>query len=109
MNWGRKRSCFRILDEFTVAYRSRELFYTREIVYRPGPLTTPFGNVIVIAGQVVGIWKRSVVKERLRIEARWFNPPGRREEAVFTDAAERYAAFMGLPVDNLDVAAEGCS
>jgi hypothetical protein len=85
-------------DEFTVAYRARELFYSRELEFRPGPRDdAPFGNVIVIGGQVVGIWKRSLVKERLRIEPRWFNPPARHEEMAFTEAAERYAAFMGLP------------
>jgi hypothetical protein len=86
-------------DEFTVAYRSRELFYTRERVWRPGPRDdAPFGNVIIIGGQVVGMWKRSVVKERLRIEPRWFNPPSRRAETAFTEAAERYAEFVGLPL-----------
>jgi len=86
-------------DEFTVAYRSRELFYSRELVWRPGPRDdAPFGNVIVIGGQVLGMWKRSVVKERLRIEARWFNPPSRRDETAFTEAAERYAAFVGMPL-----------
>jgi hypothetical protein len=80
-----------------VAYRSRELFYPRELVWRPGPRDdAPFGNVILIGGQVLGMWKRLVVKERLRIEPRWFNPPSRREEAAFTEAAERYAAFMDL-------------
>jgi hypothetical protein len=86
-------------DEFTVAYRSRELFYTQELVWRPGPRDDgPFGNVIVIDGQVVGIWKRSVVKARLRVEPRWFNPPSSGAETAFTEAAERYAAFLRLPL-----------
>ncbi len=86
-------------DEFTVAYRSRELFYAREFVWRPGPRDdVPFGNVIVIGGQVVGMWQRSLVKERLRIEPKWFNPPSRRQETAFSDAAQRYAAFVGLPL-----------
>jgi hypothetical protein len=83
-------------DEFTVAYRSRELFYPRELVWRPGPRDdAPFGNVIVIGGQVVGMWKRSVLKERLRLEPRWFNPPSSREETAFAEAAERYVTFVG--------------
>ena len=85
-------------DEFTVAYRARELFYSRKLEFRPGPRDdAPFGNVIVIGGQVVGMWKRSVVKERLKIEPRWFNTASRREEAAFAEAAERYATFAGLP------------
>jgi hypothetical protein len=84
-------------DEFTVAYRSRQLFYPRELIWRPRPRDdAPFGNVIVIGGQVVGMWKRSVVKERLWVEPRWFNPPARREETAFAEAAERYAAFADI-------------
>jgi len=83
-------------DEFTVAYRSRELFYPGELRRRADPRDVgPFGNVIVIGGQVVGIWKRSVVNERLRIEPHWFNPPSRRDETTFAEAAERYADFRG--------------
>jgi hypothetical protein len=64
------------------------------LIWRPGLRDdAPFGNVIVIGGRVVGMWKRSVVKERLRVEPRWFNPPARREETAFAEAAERYAAF----------------
>ena len=57
-------------------------------------------NVIVIDGEVLGIWKRSVVKERLRIEPWWFNPPPRLAEAAFAEAGERYAAFVGLPLQS---------
>ena len=75
------------------------MFYARELVWRPGPRDdAPFGNVIVIGGQVVGMWKRSVIKERLSIEPRWFNPPSRPDETAFTEAAKRYAAFVGLPL-----------
>jgi Winged helix DNA-binding domain len=43
-------------DEFTVAYRSRELFYPRDIAYRPGPrYDAPFGNSIVVGGAVLGM------------------------------------------------------
>jgi hypothetical protein len=82
-------------DEFTVAYRSRELFYPRELIWPPGPRDgAPFGNVIVIGGQVRGTWKRSVARERLQVEPRWFNPPTGREETAYAEAAERYAAFV---------------
>src|SRR5262249_17045787 len=84
-------------DEFTVAYRSRELFYGREIVYRPGPrYDAPFGNMIVVDGAVRGIWKRSVRKGQLTMEPEWFSPPSRHEAAAFHQAVARYAAFMGI-------------
>jgi hypothetical protein len=84
-------------DEFTVAYRARELFYPREIVYRPGPrYDAPFGNMIVVDGTVVGIWKRTVRKGQLTIEPEWFNPPSPNEAAAFDETVGRYAAFMGF-------------
>jgi hypothetical protein len=86
-------------DEFTVAYRSRGLFYAREIVYRPGPrYDAPFGNVIVREGVVLGIWKRSVRKAQLTIEPEWFNPPSRKETGAFDEAVARYAAFLEMPL-----------
>jgi len=97
-------SCQRLMllpnyDEFTVAYRSRELFYPREITYRPGPrYDAPFGNVIVVDGVVLGIWKRSVRKGQLSIEPEWFNAPSPTHAAGFDEAVKRYAEFMGMAV-----------
>lgn len=86
-------------DEFTVAYRYRELLYGGKHVAVRGPRDdVPFGNVIAIGGQLVGLWKRSVVRERLTVEPRWFNPPSRAEERAFAEAAERYVAFTGMPL-----------
>jgi hypothetical protein len=97
---GRMKSPLLLLpnfDEFTVAYRSRELFYPREIAYRPGPrYDAPFGNVIVVDGTVLGVWKRSVRGGKLTIEPEWFNPPSRKHAAAFDGAVAEYAAFMGL-------------
>jgi hypothetical protein len=82
-------------DEFTVAYRSRELFYSREIVYRPGPrYDAPFGNMIVVGGAAIGIWKRSMRRGELSIEPEWFNSPSPDEIAAFDEALARYVAFM---------------
>ena len=81
-------------DEYTVAYRSRKLFYPREIVYRPGPrYDAPFGNVIVVDGVVLGIWKRSVRKGQVSVEPEWFNPPSRAVSAAFDEAVARYTNF----------------
>jgi Winged helix DNA-binding domain len=83
-------------DEFTVAYRSRELFYPRQITYTPGPrYDAPFGNVIVLGGTVLGIWKRSVRNGALSIEAEWFNPPTRQQLADFDAAVACYRSFLG--------------
>lgn len=82
-------------DEYTVAYRSRELFYPREIAYRPGPrYDAPFGNLIVLDGMGIGIWKRSMRKGALTIEPEWFNSPSPADSAAFDAAVTQYTAFM---------------
>jgi len=89
-------------DEFTVAYRSRALFYPREIVYRPGPrYDAPFGNVIVVGGVVLGIWKRSLRKGQLLVEPEWFNPPSAEQQGACAQAIAHYAAFMGRVLSSL--------
>jgi Winged helix DNA-binding domain len=86
-------------DEYTVAYRARELFFPYQVAYRPGPRdNVPFGNVIVVDGTVLGIWKRSVRKGQLTIEAEWFNPPSPAEAAAFDEAVAHYASFMATAV-----------
>ena len=82
-------------DEFTVAYRSRELFYPREIVYRPGPrYDAPFGNLIVVDGIAIGIWKRSLNRGQVKIQPEWFNPPTRKQTAAFEESLVQHATFM---------------
>jgi hypothetical protein len=39
------------------------------------------------------MWKRTVLKDRLRLEPRWVNPPSTREETAFAEAAGRYVDF----------------
>ena len=81
-------------DEFTVAYRARQLFYPREIVYRPGPrYDAPFGNVIVVDGVVLGIWKRSARKGQISVQPEWFNPPLSAQAGAFGEAVARYTEF----------------
>jgi hypothetical protein len=86
-------------DEFTVAYRERGLFASRRPDWSLAPRDeVPFGNVIVIDGMICGLWKRSVVKDKLSIAARWFEAPNTKESRAFGEAAERFAAFHGLPL-----------
>lgn len=82
-------------DEYTVAYRFRELFYPYEFVFRPGPrLDAPFANVIVIDGMVEGLWRRRVRRDAASVEPTWFNSPSPAQLRAFEIAAERYAAFF---------------
>jgi len=56
-----------------------------------------FAPTIVINGRVVGTWKRAFKKKSIEIVATPFTALEKAERLRFNEAAERYAAFMGLP------------
>ncbi|MEK0317595.1 winged helix DNA-binding domain-containing protein [Cohnella sp. 56] len=90
-------------DEFFLGYQDRtaavKTEYTRYIV--PGN-NGVFMPIIVIDGQVAGIWKRSIAARGIDIVMHLFQEAaGRTAELV--DAAAKYGEFMGLPLTSADV------
>jgi hypothetical protein len=87
-------------DEYTVAYRDRDLYYDpalgRTFDRRD---EVPFGNVILIGGRVAGFWRRTLGRGAVAVEARWFTPPSGRERASLEAAMAAYGAHLGRPVD----------
>jgi hypothetical protein len=53
---------------------------------------------VVIDGQVVGTWKRRLNRERVIVTPTIFRPLDQREREAVALAAERYGAFVQLPV-----------
>jgi hypothetical protein len=82
-------------------YRDRQLFYPREIKWRPGPRDdAPISDVLILDGVIVGLWKRDArTKDRLHLQLRWFAAPTRAQAEAMAEAAERYATFLGLPLE----------
>jgi Winged helix DNA-binding domain len=78
-------------DEYTVAYRHRELYYDAARNWT-GNLRTdvPFGNVIVFRGQVVGRWKRAGAA----IQCEWTIEASQTERAALAEAKDRYARYL---------------
>ncbi|GHO44940.1 winged helix DNA-binding domain-containing protein [Ktedonospora formicarum] len=59
---------------------------------------TAFSAPIVINGQVVGRWKRTLKSKQVVIELAPFTPLTPTEEEAINTAAQRYGAFLGLQV-----------
>ncbi len=57
-----------------------------------------FESTIVIDGQVVGSWRRTFKKEAVVIELAPFAPLTAADAAAAVAAAQRYGAFLGMPV-----------
>jgi len=87
-------------DEFILGYKDRSA------VLDPAhaPLVVPGGNgvfqpIVVMAGRVIGTWKRAVRKDRVLVDVRPFARLGRGIRPSMQSAVERYGRFLGMPAE----------
>jgi winged helix DNA-binding protein len=86
-------------DEYGVGYADRSAHYDEahtDYVNLRGGLA--LGNIVVIGGQIKGEWKRTLGKTVV-LEVKVYVKLDRGERDALEKAAERYGAFVGLPVD----------
>jgi hypothetical protein len=86
-------------DEYLLGYRDRSAVLDpplagRTVISANGMMLP----TIVINGIVAGSWKRTIGKRDITLSFSPFSPLSRAEKRSVTAAAERYSAFMGLPV-----------
>lgn len=84
-------------DEFLVAYHDRSAAVdvaAKELL----TFSTLLDPVIVCGGRVLGNWKRSLRKGTVFIETKPFSALTEAQASALRGAAERYGAFLGLPV-----------
>ncbi len=85
-------------DEYTVAYTDRSAVLPPVNMRQVFTTNGIFNPIMVLDGQVVGIWKRTLGKKSVAVALSPFNALEKTGEAAFTRAARRYGAFHGLPV-----------
>lgn len=86
-------------DEYLLGYADRSVALTEEY----SPLVFPGKNgmflpTIVVDGDVVGTWKRTMKSKYLEFEPSPFVPLGSRVSSAVSQAAQGYARFLGLPL-----------
>lgn len=80
-------------DEYTVAYRERDLYYdARRNSTGNSRTDVPFTNVILLDGQVAGRWRRQPGRKAL--EHTWTIEPSRAEREALSTAEQRYLRFF---------------
>ncbi|MBW4439208.1 MAG: winged helix DNA-binding domain-containing protein [Pleurocapsa minor GSE-CHR-MK-17-07R] len=85
-------------DEFLLGYKDRGAVLAAEYAQRIVPGNNGvFQSMIVIDGQVVGTWRRSIGKKHVEITLIPFQPLGALEDAA-AEAAGAYARFVALPL-----------
>ncbi len=86
-------------DEFLVSYKDRsasiaphfkELAMTSNGIFKP---------VIVVNGQVIGIWSRTIKKNTLIVDCQYFNPDITLSKDIVAEKLKPFGDFYGLKID----------
>ncbi len=87
-------------DEYILGYKNRDVVLEPRFAERicPGK-NGMFFPTIVIDGQVRGVWKRTVKKTHILIEATPFTSLTEEEETAFKIAIQRFGAFWEIPLE----------
>jgi hypothetical protein len=85
-------------DEYCVSYKDRTAVFAREWHGQAITANGIFKPIIVVNGKVEGIWKRTIQKNKILVETRFFNPQTAVEAERLTVEAAKLERFWGLPI-----------
>jgi hypothetical protein len=80
-------------DEFIISYKDRIATLSDDDHKKSISNNGIFRPVIVWKGQVIGIWKRTSLKDKIFVEAEFFNMPGKEQEFI-EKATSIYGNFL---------------
>lgn len=81
-------------DEFLISYKDRSASLPFENFIKTVSNNGIFRPVIVTNGRVEGIWKRTIKKDRVIVEADFFRQPDKATRIQIEKATERYGSFL---------------
>lgn len=85
-----------VYDEYTVGYKDRSAFLANDYAQQSG--NGIFHPVLVVNGQVIGTWKRTLKRDAVHLTVTPFRPLSEAERAALAKAAERYGKFQQATV-----------
>jgi len=96
-----KRSAYLLpaYDEYLVAYQSRDAVIDPGHARRLHPDQSLLDPVVVLDGHVAGFWRRALGASSASVELALFERPSPAGRRAIDEAAERYGAFLGMPVE----------
>jgi hypothetical protein len=83
-------------DEFVISYSDRRAALPIENFSMSVSSNGIFRPIIVVNGQVKGIWKRTIKKDKVLVETSFFNNPDKTTMRLVEKAAMQYGHFLGL-------------
>lgn len=85
-------------DEYIIAYTDRSAALATEAAARVVSSNGVFRPTIVADGQVIGIWKRAMKKDRVMIEVEYFRETGGSIRAKAGEALRGFGLFLGKEI-----------
>jgi hypothetical protein len=84
-------------DEYTVAYRDRNDILDPRHAIRVNAGGGVLKPVVVVRGQVVGTWQRTIAKGGVVVRPTPFARLDRADGVALEAAARKYGRFLGVP------------
>ena len=81
-------------DEFIISYRDRSASLISENFKKAVSSNGVFRPVIVVNGQVTGIWKRTIKKDKVIVETEFFKQPHKTRMSLIDKAVVPYGQFL---------------
>lgn len=82
-------------DEFIISYKDRSASLPFENHSKAVSNNGMFWPIIVVNGQVTGIWKRTIKKDKVIVETEHFNQPNKTTTDLIEKAARQFGDFLG--------------
>jgi len=93
-NDGKSAYLLPAFDEFIISYKDRSAALSLERFNKAVSNNGVFRPVIVFNGQVMGVWKRSMKKDKVILETELFEQTDRRLESLIEIAAKQFGYFI---------------
>jgi hypothetical protein len=85
-------------DEFLISYRDRSASLPSSVFKNAVSNNGIFYPVILVDGQVAGVWKRTSKKNKVEIETRFFTSISQSEKELVVNEIESFGRFLGKEV-----------
>lgn len=82
-------------DEFLISYKDRSASVTTEDHKKAISSNGIFRPVVLVNGQISGLWKKVIKKDNIIIETEYFRPHNKIEEQAIAKAAALFSEFAG--------------
>jgi hypothetical protein len=100
----KKGSCFFLpaYDEYIISYKDRSASLAIEHQNFTISSNGIFNPAIIVDGQVIGIWKRKIIKNTALVEPHYFKNPGKETKQLILEAIKHYGKFLNKEIEFKD-------